>query len=51
MMEQVRTHAKTIGATRLFWTVWQKNRAAQDFYAKLGAEPFEEEILMTWKVE
>lgn len=51
LMEEIRTHAKTIGATRLFWTVWQKNKAAQDFYAKLGAEPFQEEILMTWKVE
>jgi GNAT superfamily N-acetyltransferase len=51
LMEEVRTLAKTIGATRLFWTVWQKNKAAQDFYSKLGAKPFEEEILMTWKVD
>lgn len=51
LMEQIRMHARAIGATRLFWTVWQKNKAAQEFYAKLGAGPFEEEILMSWKVE
>ena len=50
LMEQIKAQAKTIGATRLFWTVWQKNTAAQEFYARLGAEPFCEEILMTWKV-
>jgi hypothetical protein len=34
----------------VFWTVWRKNPAGQEFYRRLGAEPFEEEIFMRWKV-
>jgi GNAT superfamily N-acetyltransferase len=50
LMERVRTIARDHGAAHAFWTVWRKNRAARDFYRRIGAEPFDDEVLMIWDV-
>jgi hypothetical protein len=50
MMEHARDIARRRGARNLFWTVWSKNPVGQAFYRRLGAEPFEDEIMMRWKV-
>ena len=39
-------HAR--GGRTLFWVVWNKNRTAIDFYRRLGAEIWDEAILMRW---
>lgn len=51
LMEQVRTIARAKGCEHLFWTVWRKNLAAQEFYRKLGAKPFDDEVFMIWDVD
>jgi GNAT superfamily N-acetyltransferase len=50
LMERVFDIAKQRGAGNVFWTVWRENPAGQAFYGRLGAEPFDEEILMRWKL-
>ena len=50
MMEHAREIARQRGARNLFWTVWDKNPDGQEFYRRLGAEPFDEEIMMRWKL-
>lgn len=50
LMERARDTARDHGALHLFWTVWRENAAAQDFYRRLGAEVFNEEIFMRWPV-
>ena len=50
LMEHAREIARQRGARNVFWTVWRKNPAAQEFYRRLGAEPFDEEIMMRWKL-
>jgi GNAT superfamily N-acetyltransferase len=50
MMEHARKIARERGARNVFWTVWRKNPLGQEFYRRIGAEPFEEEILMRWKL-
>ena len=51
LMEQVRTVARDRGCKHVFWTVWRKNLAAQEFYRRLGAKPFDDEVFMIWDVE
>jgi GNAT superfamily N-acetyltransferase len=50
LMARVREIARQRGARNVFWTVWRKNPAGQEFYRRLGAERFDEEIFMRWKV-
>jgi GNAT superfamily N-acetyltransferase len=50
LMEHVRDLARARGANQVLWTVWSKNAAAQDFYRRLGARTYDEEVLMTWPV-
>ena len=50
MMEHARDTARQRGARNVFWTVWRKNLDAQEFYRRIGAGPFEEEILMRWRI-
>jgi GNAT superfamily N-acetyltransferase len=50
MMEHAREIARQRGARNLFWTVWRKNPAGQEFYRRIDAEPFDEEILMRWRI-
>jgi GNAT superfamily N-acetyltransferase len=49
LMDRARTIAQQRGAQHLFWTVWRKNPAGQEFYRRIGAEPFDEEIFMRWR--
>ena len=39
LMEVVVSHARSIGAAELIWTVMDGNRAAEGFYRSLGASP------------
>ena len=50
LMTRIREIARQRGARNMFWTVWRQNPAGQEFYLRLGAEPFEDEIFMRWKV-
>lgn len=50
LMDAARTRAEAAGALQVIWTVWRKNKAAQAFYAAIGARPYDEEILMTLPV-
>jgi GNAT superfamily N-acetyltransferase len=50
LMERARAIGREHGAQHLFWTVWRENAAAQDFYRRLGAEVFDEEVFMRWPV-
>ncbi len=50
MMEHARQIARQRGARNLFWTVWRENPVGQAFYRKLGAEAFDEEIMMRWRI-
>jgi GNAT superfamily N-acetyltransferase len=50
-MQRAREIARTRGANQVLWTVWRKNAAAQDFYRRLGARSYDEEILTTWPVD
>ena len=51
LMNAARATARDLGGTRLFWTVWRQNTNAQNFYRSLGAEVFDEEILMQWSAD
>ncbi len=37
------------GGRTLFWVVWNKNQVAIEFYRRLGAEIWDEAILMRWE--
>jgi GNAT superfamily N-acetyltransferase len=50
LMQHVRDLAQSGGANQVVWTVWSQNREAQEFYRRLGARRYEEEILLTWPV-
>jgi GNAT superfamily N-acetyltransferase len=50
-MQHVRDLARARGANQVLWTVWRKNAAAQAFYERLGARPYDEEVLMTWPID
>jgi GNAT superfamily N-acetyltransferase len=50
LMECVRDVGRERGARTVFWTVWRKNLAGQEFYRRLGAEVFDEEVFMRWPV-
>lgn len=50
LMLEARRIGAELGASRLFWTVWDKNEAAIRFYEKLGARPSDGAILMEWQI-
>jgi ribosomal protein S18 acetylase RimI-like enzyme len=50
LMDHVRAMGKSGGANQVVWTVWSENREAQRFYQRIGARPYDEEVLMTWPV-
>jgi GNAT superfamily N-acetyltransferase len=37
------------GGSTLFWVVWNQNRTALDFYRRLGAQIWDEAVLMRWE--
>jgi GNAT superfamily N-acetyltransferase len=37
------------GGSTLFWVVWNRNKTALDFYRRLGAQIWDEAILMRWE--
>jgi len=51
LMQEAHRIARERGASRLFWTVWEKNTAALRFYASLGAAPEQGSILMEWRTK
>ncbi|GHA31403.1 N-acetyltransferase [Devosia pacifica] len=46
MMAEARKIGISQGAGRMMWTVWRQNSTAELFYRSLGAERFDEEVLM-----
>jgi GNAT superfamily N-acetyltransferase len=50
LMLEARAIAERADAIQVNWTVWRRNRAARRFYKALGAEPYDEEVLMTWNL-
>ena len=50
LMQRAREIADDRDAKHVFWTVWRENAAAQTFYRGLGAEVFDEEVFMRWRV-
>ncbi len=50
LMEHAASITRERGGTTLFWTVWNKNPKALEFYRHLGAQPWDEEILMRWEI-
>ena len=51
LMREAHRIARERGASRLFWTVWEKNTEAQRFYASVGAAPEQGSILMEWRTK
>jgi len=51
MMREAQRLAARRGAERITWTVWRKNRAAIEFYERLGAVQNDEDVAMVWNVE
>jgi ribosomal protein S18 acetylase RimI-like enzyme len=47
-MERAASILRERGGTTLFWVVWNQNRTAIEFYRRLGAEIWDEAILMRW---
>ena len=50
-MERAAAITRERGGSSLFWTVWNKNPKAMAFYRRIGARPWDEEILMRWDIE
>ncbi|MFN3616332.1 MAG: GNAT family N-acetyltransferase [Rubrimonas sp.] len=50
LLEGARGHARSIGAQRLVWTVWDRNAPAMAFYGRQGAEAVHGEVLMAMRV-
>jgi GNAT superfamily N-acetyltransferase len=50
LMEHAASITREHGGKTLFWTVWNKNPKALEFYRHLGAQPWDEEILMRWEI-
>ena len=48
-MDRAASILRERGGRTLFWVVWNKNRTAIDFYRRLGAEIWDEAILMRWE--
>jgi GNAT superfamily N-acetyltransferase len=47
LMDAARAAGAARGARRLVWTVWRLNAPALAWYRRLGAEPVDDEILLT----
>jgi GNAT superfamily N-acetyltransferase len=50
LMLEVRRIGRSIGASRLFWTVWRRNEDSVRFYQALGARTDDEIMLMEWQI-
>jgi GNAT superfamily N-acetyltransferase len=51
LMEEARRLATERGASYVAWMVWRQNPAALAFYRRLGAEPFDENLQMIWRLD
>jgi GNAT superfamily N-acetyltransferase len=51
LMEEARRIAMGRGASYVVWMVWHQNPAALEFYRRLGAEPFDENMQMIWRLD
>ena len=50
LMEEARRIAAGRGADHVAWMVWRKNPAALAFYERLGAERYDDNMQMVWKI-
>lgn len=50
LMTEAQRLAAARGATHIAWMVWRKNAPAIGFYDRLGAEPYDGNMQMVWKV-
>jgi GNAT superfamily N-acetyltransferase len=50
LMEEARRIATARGAEHVAWMVWRQNPAALAFYERLGAEIYDENMQMIWKI-
>lgn len=50
LMAEAQRLAASRGATHMTWMVWRKNAPAIGFYEHLGAEPYDANFQMFWKV-
>lgn len=48
-MERAASILHERGGSTLFWVVWNRNATAIDFYRRLGAQAWDEAILMRWE--
>ena len=48
-MDRAASILRARGGSTLFWVVWNKNQVAIDFYRRLGAEIWDEAVLMRWE--
>jgi GNAT superfamily N-acetyltransferase len=51
LMEEARRLAAERGASYVAWMVWRKNPGALAFYRRLGAEIYDENVQMVWRLE
>ena len=50
-MEGARRLATDRSASYVVWMVWRQNPAALTFYRHLGAEPYDENLQMIWRLD
>jgi GNAT superfamily N-acetyltransferase len=50
LMAEAQRLAAARGATHIAWMVWRKNAPAIGFYEGLGAEPYDGNMQMVWKL-
>ena len=48
-MEHAAAILRECGGSTLFWVVWNRNATALDFYRRLGAQAWDEAVLMRWE--
>jgi GNAT superfamily N-acetyltransferase len=51
LMEEARRLAADRGASYVVWMVWRQNSVALEFYRHLGAEPYDENLQMIWRLD
>jgi GNAT superfamily N-acetyltransferase len=50
LMEEARRIATERGAEYVAWMVWRQNPAALAFYERLGAEKYDDNMQMIWRI-
>ena len=50
LMDRLADAGQDPGCTRIMWTVWSRNEAAQRFYRAIGADAMDGEVLMSVRI-